>query len=245
VIGVNSAINPAGQGIGFAIPSDALRDVLPQLLEKGHVARGRIGVQIQGVDDAMAKALGMDHAKGALVGDVEANSAGAKAGIKPGDVIVRFDGKEVTHAQDLPRIVARHAPGTVAKIEVIRDKTPRTLDIKLDELKDDVKANAADEPKTNDATKSDGMFGVELGNSADGVVVRDVRPGSPAEGALETGDVILEVGQKPVKSADDAAKAFRSTRRSDALLLRVKRNGVSRFVVLEARSVLGRREPDE
>src|SRR5208282_4845914 len=115
VVGINTAINPNGKGIGFAIPSDALRDVLPQLEATGHVSRGRLGVGIQPVDAPLAKALGLEKARGALVGDVEADGPAAKVGMKSGDVILSVDGAEVSHAQDLPRIVARHAPGTTVK----------------------------------------------------------------------------------------------------------------------------------
>lgn len=208
--------------------------MLPQLVEKGHVARGRLGVQIQGVDDAMAKALGLDRAKGALVGDVEPKSAGAKAGLKSGDVIVTFDGKEVTHANDLPRMVARHAPGSKVKVELLRDKTKRTFDVTLDELKDDEKSN---DPGRRDSpsSKGDAPLGLDLSDGDDGVVVRRVQPDSPSDGVLEPGDVIVEIDRKPVKQASEARSEL-STRRTGAVLLRVKRSGVTRYVAIEPRA---------
>ena len=92
MIGINTAINPAGQGIGFAIPIDALKDVLPQLVATGRVQRGRLGVLIQPVDAGLAKALGLPQASGALVSDVEPGSPAARAGLEPGDVIVGVEG---------------------------------------------------------------------------------------------------------------------------------------------------------
>lgn len=230
VIGVNTAINPAGQGIGFAIPSDALKDVLPQLIEKGHVARGRLGVQIQNVDEVMAKVLHLEKARGALVGDVEPNSAGAKAGLKSGDVIVGFEGRDVAHSQDLPRMVARHAPGSRVKVEILRDQTKRTIEVTLDELKDS--AQAAD-GRPRQAPVHDGALGLELDDSAEGVVVRSVTPGSVAAGALAPGDVLVEIDRKPITKARDASAALAG--RTGAVLLRVKRQGTTHYVALDAR----------
>jgi serine protease Do len=230
VIGVNTAINPAGKGIGFAIPVDAVKDVLPQLLEKGRVARGRLGVQIQSVDDAMAKALGLDKAKGALVAEVEPNAAGAKAGLAPGDVIVGFDGQEVVRSQDLPRMVARRAPGSRVKVEVLRDKAKRTFDVTLDELRD---AAVRDERADREGAEKDaGTLGLELEDGRDGVVVKSVRPDGPADGALERGDVIIEIDRKPVKDARGATRELRA-RRTGPVLLRIRRHGATRFVAIE------------
>jgi serine protease Do len=231
VVGVNTAINPNGRGIGFAIPIDALKDVLPQLIERGHVARGRLGVQIQNVDEPMAKALGLDRPRGALVGEVEPGSAGARAGIKPGDVVVAFDGREVGHSQELPRMVARNAPGTKVKVDVLRDRSRRTLEVTLDELKDEPRRS---DGKAGPAQAGDPL-GLELDDGPEGVVVRRVRPNSPAEGALERGDVILEVGRRAVKSARDVARELGASR-TGPVLLRVKRDGSTRFVAIESHS---------
>ena len=131
VVGINTAINPQGKGIGFAIPIDAVRDVVPQLLATGHVSRGRLGVVIQGMDEDLAKAVGLDHPHGALVEEVEPASPAEKAGIKAGDVIVAVDGQDVPHSEDLPRMVARHAPGTQVKLAVLHDRQKRDVDVTL------------------------------------------------------------------------------------------------------------------
>jgi serine protease Do len=234
VIGVDTAINPAGRGIGFAIPSDALRDVLPQLVKSGHVARGQLGVEIQPIDESMAKALGLDHPHGALVGDVAPNSPAAKAGLQAGDVIVRIDGHDVPHAQELPRLVARHAPGTHAKVELLRDKSPRTIDVTLGELKDEAAENGPDNATPQDqAPAAPSALGLSLADGPDGVVIRSVHADSPAAGVVQAGDILVEIDKRPVKTAQEARREL-ATRRTGAVLLRLRRDGVSRFVAIEA-----------
>ncbi len=137
VIGINTAINPNGKGIGFAIPVDELKDVVGQLTMTGHVARGRIGVVIQGVDAPLAKALGMDRPHGALVGDIEPEGPGAKAGLQAGDVIVQVDQTEVPHSEDLPRIVARHVPGSRVSLRVLRGGHEQTVGVTLEAINDE------------------------------------------------------------------------------------------------------------
>lgn len=231
VIGVATAINPNGKGIGFAIPVDALKEVLPQLIEKGHVARGRLGVHIQEVDESLAKALGLDRGKGALVADVEHGSAGEKAGLRPGDVIVSFEGQEVTHSRDLPRMVARKAPGSRVKLEVMRDGKKQTFEVTLDTLTDE--ARKAPETKDDAAPKAgEAPLGLELTDDADRVIVRRVKPGSPAEGVLQRGDVILEIDKKPVKRAHQALEELRARKRGP-VMFRIERHGVTRFVAID------------
>jgi serine protease Do len=144
VVGINTAINPRAQGIGFATPVDALKDILPQLLKTGHVARGRIGALVQPVDATMAKALGLQRSRGALVAEVEAGGPAARSGVKAGDIIVRVDDKDVAHSSDLPRIVARHTPGTKVKVVALRDGAEKTFEITLDELKDERSERTSD-----------------------------------------------------------------------------------------------------
>src|SRR5262249_40402236 len=124
VIGINTAIRPGANGIGFAIPIDAVKDVLGQLREKGHVERGRLGLAFQALTPTLATALGVDGPKGALVSDVEPGGAAARAGIKAGDVVVSVNGTPIQHADELRRRVARNAPGSTIKVGVIRDKQP-------------------------------------------------------------------------------------------------------------------------
>ena len=134
VVGMNTAINPNGQGIGFAIPSDELRRVIDPLLQKGHVERGQLGIRIQDVDAAKV-AAGADT-RGALVGGVLQNSAAERAGLRQGDVIVSVDGTSIPHARDLSRAVGRRAPHETVKLEVLRGGTRLTVPVILDPLPD-------------------------------------------------------------------------------------------------------------
>ena len=234
VIGINTAINPNGKGIGFAIPSDALRGVLSQLVSTGHVERGRLGVLIQPVDAPLAKALGLDRPKGALVGDVETMGPAGKVGIRPGDVVVSVDGEEVPHAQDLPRLVARHAPGATVRVGVVRDRAPKSFDVTLDALKDEA---APREPAGGpEVDKTPGALGLRLGDAPNGGVrVEGVAPGGAAAASLSPGDVISEVNRAPVANAQDAVRRIQAAPKGEPLLLKIRtgEEGRSRYVAIE------------
>ena len=137
VIGMNTAINPAGQGIGFAIPSDEIKVVLPQLVADGHVKRGRLGVHVQEIDDNLATALGLGDVRGALVGDVEKGGPASSAGLVSGDVILRVGDVPIRHARDLSRTIARHAPGSKVDLVVHRDRQSKNVRVTLAELEDE------------------------------------------------------------------------------------------------------------
>jgi serine protease Do len=136
VVGMNTAMAAQAQGIGFAIPSDAIKDVVPQLVTKGRVDRGMLGVTIALLDAEKAKALGVAKARGALVADVQRGGAADRAGIRPNDVIVAVDGVEVHHATDLPRLVARRPPGSRARVDVLRGARRLPFEVTLDALKE-------------------------------------------------------------------------------------------------------------
>jgi serine protease Do len=136
VIGMNTAIVPAGQGIGFAIPSDELKSVLRQLVATGHVERGRLGAQIQDVDEKRAKSLGLPSTRGAFVGEVEKGGPAERAGLKNGDVIVGVDSIDIPHAHDLPRTIAKNPPGTRVTLKVRRGGQELSLPVTLDKLED-------------------------------------------------------------------------------------------------------------
>ena len=233
VVGINTAIAAQGKGIGFAIPVDALKDVLPQLLRTGHVERGRLGVIAQPLDAELARALGFDRAHGALVGDVEKGGPAERAGIRSGDLIVSVDGTAIEHSEELPRVVARHAPGSHVKLDVLREKKPMSFDIVLAQLKD-TGASPAAAPQHEDATSSS-RLGIRLGESDEGVVVEQVAPGSVAEGKLRPGDVIIEINRQPVTHASEVASRVAATPAGRALLLKVARDGIALFVALERR----------
>jgi len=237
VIGINTAINPNGRGIGFAIPVDALKDVLGPLMSTGHVARGRLGVAIQPVDAALGKALGLEGSKGALVADAESGGPADRAGLKPGDVIISLDGTPVPSSEDLPRMVARHAPGTHAKLEISRNGKRQVVDVTLDELKDEV-ARPDQQSGSAPSTSSPQGLGIEIGESPNHkgeVIVGRVASGSAAEGQLAPGDVIVEVNRAPVHRPEDVVARAKETPPGSPVLFKIKREGKSRFVAVERR----------
>ncbi|HLZ64761.1 MAG TPA: Do family serine endopeptidase [Aliidongia sp.] len=252
VIGINSAIfSPSGGsiGIGFAIPSDLAKNVIAQLQATGKARRGWIGARIQTVNDDVATALGLDGTKGALVGGFLDKSPAKDAGIQPGDVLLQFDGREVTNTRRLARLVADAQVDKSVPVKLWRKGEAKTIIVKVAQADESAKQTASLEggggitPSTP-LVKALGLSLSEvtpdlkdkfrLDDSAS-VVVVEVAKGSPAaDKDLHPGDVILEVAQEEVKSAqevvhkiDDAKKAGRKS-----ILLLVDHGGDLRFVAL-------------
>jgi serine protease Do len=237
VIGINTAINPNGRGIGFAIPVDALKDILGPLMSTGHVARGRLGVAIQPVDAPLGKALGLDGSKGALVAEVEPGGPADRAGLKAGDVIITLDGTLVPSSEDLPRMVARHAPGSHSKVEISRNGKRQVVDVTLDELKDEI-ARADQQGGSGPSATAPQGLGIEIAESPNHkgeVIIGRVAPGSAAEGQLAPGDVIVEVNRAPVRRPEDVVARTRETPQGSPVLFKIKREGKTRFVAIERR----------
>jgi serine protease Do len=256
VIGINTAIySPSGGsvGIGFAIPSNLAKQVVAQLREHGKVDRGWLGVQVQELTPEIAAGLGLDKAdpKGALVAVVQPNSPAAKAGVRQGDVIVRYDGKPVDKLRDLPRLVADTPAGKQAEITVWRDKQQETLRTTIAELsgQDKQMASAGDEGSAPQAKpEKAGALGLQLapldeqvrqrlhlGKEVKGVVVAGVKDQSPAaELGLQPGDVIMSVNNKGVATPKQAAAALNEAQASTDknVLLLLNRRGVTQFVGL-------------
>ncbi len=234
VVGINTAINPNGKGIGFAIPIDAVRDVVPQLLSTGHVARGRLGVGIQGMDDDLARAVGLDHPHGALVGEVEPGSPAEKASIHPGDVIVALDGQDVPHSEDLPRLVARHAPGTQVKVTVLHERQKRDVDVTLAALKDEGdKSESSRESSSSEPGNHSSSLGIGVEEEDGKVIVARVASDGPADGKLRPGDVIEEVGGQKVGSASELATKVHASAAGKPVLLRIQRGQGSLYVAID------------
>jgi len=259
VIGVNTAIiSPSGGsiGIGFAVPSDVAMVVVDQLKRFGETRRGWLGVNIQSVSEDIAPSLAVEPGRGALVASVADDGPAAKAGIKPGDVIVKFDGKTVRSVRALPRIVAQTAHGTTVPVEIARDGKRQMINVmvgRLDEGADDDKADeTANKPDAKDdalALDQKSLLGLKVApiddalrrqygfsEKARGVVVTDVSDGSPAASKdIKAGSLIIEAARKPVTSAADIASAIQTARKSGrrALLLRVETSaGDLRFVAV-------------
>jgi serine protease Do len=245
VIGVNTAIyspNGGSIGIGFAIPANQAKAVVAELKDSGSVERGWLGVQIQNLDPELASSLGLDHEKGALVAEVLGDGPAKHAGVLAGDVITRFNDREVDSARTLSRVVADSNPNETARVTVWRNGKTHELRVKLGEA-----SNAEQVAQAVPA----GSGGVTLGltlrpltdedkaqlglpASVEGALVAAVEPGSAAaEKGIRPGDVITQVNRKDVVSAGDAVAALQELKaeKSNALLL-VRRGDAQRFVAL-------------
>ena len=240
VIGINTAIfsrTGGNMGIGFAIPINLAKELLPQLRGKGKVTRGYLGVLIQKVTPEIAESLGMDRGYGALVANVSKDGPADKAGVKVGDVIVEFDGKEVKDSGDLPIIVARTAVDKKIRMKVLRDKKELTLNVAVGELKDEEVVASVPEKGELGMTvqKLTPQLAENLGlDKTDGVVVTAVEPGSAAdEAGVRRGDVIVEVDRKPVRGVEEYRNAIAGSRKGRGVLFLVRRGESTLFLALK------------
>jgi len=242
VIGINTAIFSRGGGnigIGFAIPINLAKEIVPQLKEKGHVTRGWLGVMIQKVTPQIAESLGLPEAKGALVADVVKDGPADKAGLKQGDVIIEYDGKPVNDSAELPLLVARTAVGKTVTVKVTRDKSTQTFQIQIEELKEeDIAQTTTGESEdlglTVQTLTSDLAETLGLDRNLKGVVVSEVEPAGPAaEAGLRRGDVILEVNRQTVKDVDAYRKAIKAGGKGKSVLFLVRRGDNTIFLAVK------------
>jgi serine protease Do len=240
VIGINTAIfsrTGGNMGIGFAIPINLVKEVLPQLRGKGKVTRGFLGVLIQKVTPEIAESLGMDKGYGALVANVTKDGPADKAGVKVGDVIVEFDGKAVKDSSDLPIIVARTPVDKRARMKVLRDKNEISLTVSVGELKDEEVVASAPEKGELGLTvqRLTPQMAESLGlDRTEGVVVTAVEPGSAAdEAGIRRGDVIMEVDRKAIRNLDEYKKAVAGIRKGRGVLFLVRRGDSTLFLALK------------
>jgi serine protease Do len=241
VIGINTAIINFAQGIGFAIPSNMAKQVIEQLLAKGKVARGWLGVGIQPLTSELARKFGVRENEGVLVNEVFEKDPAATAGIKPGDIIVSIDGTAVDSPNKLSRLIGTLIPGATAKIEVIRDLKRMILNVPLTERRDAPVVASLPQPRAEVRLGLDvqdltaGLaekFG--LGESK-GVLISKVEAGSLAHAeGLREGDLIKEVNRVDVSSVGDFHAAISRIRRGDTVLLRVLRESRAFYVVLKS-----------
>jgi serine protease Do len=246
VVGVNTAIfspNGGNVGIGFAIPANQAKDIVADLRENGSVERGWLGVQIQDLDEELSKSLRMDGTAGALVTEVVGDGPAARGGLQAGDVVTRFNDREIDSVRTLSRTVAAATPNTGAKVTVWRDGRSRELTVELGEVANETVAAA----NRGGGAQSGAALGLTLRPLADGeraalgipsdvngAVVAAVTPGSPAaEKGIRPGDVITRVNQQAVTTVGDAVTALNAARESDeTALLLVRRGDSQRFVAL-------------
>ncbi|MFK8252208.1 Do family serine endopeptidase [Ancylobacter terrae] len=253
VIGVNTAIvSPSGGnvGIAFAIPSETVSQVVDALKSGGSVARGYIGVQIQPVSDDVAEAMNLKDVQGALIAQVQSGTPGEKAGLKSGDIVTSVDGEAIKDARELSRRIAAKKPGTVAKLDVLRDGKKQVVNVTLEQLPNQVaSADRGDGADKGDGARDLPRLGLQLapakgvaGAGDEGVVVTEVDPRGPAaERGIRSGDVILDVGGQPVSTAADVRKGIADARKDNrkAVLMRVKSEQGTRFVAISLGSPRG------
>jgi serine protease Do len=245
LIGINTAIATGGmersnRGVGFAIPSNMIKKVMSDLIEKGYVVRSWLGVYIQPVEDSVARALDLKNRDGALISDIVEDSPAEKAGIKTGDVIIEFNGEKITDPSHLKNIVSSTAPGNNSKVVIVRDGEWKTINVKLEELEQENQTVA-----TMNNERS--TFGIEVRDissslaeryeidpKSSGVLVTDIDKKSNAfEAGIRVGDIITRVGTKKVTSSKDFIDLIEESKKQDSLLLLVKRGERSSYFAFE------------
>jgi serine protease Do len=244
VVGINTAIIPNGQGIGFAVAVNLAKNLLPQLEAKGEVTRGYLGVNVQGITPELAKSLNLKDTKGALVADVMKGGPAEAAGLKRGDVILSFDGQDVAEVGNLPALVAATPVDKAATVKIVRNGTEQTMSVKVGRMP----GEATENEKTGQGEPAQGKWGLALRDldartaqrvgiaPGSGVLVAGVQPGSAAEKAgVRTGDLILELNRRPVGSVADIQAQAAKHDGGGSLLLLLKRGDASLFAALETK----------
>lgn len=248
VVGINTAIlsdRASNLGIGFAVPINIVRELLPQL-RTGKITRGMIGVSIQGnpISPAQAEAMGLKDRKGAVVSTVAPNGPAAKAGLEPGDVVTEFNGRPVGNDRTLVEMVVATKPGTTVPVKVIRDGTAKSINVTVAEL--DLEGEAGDEETESSETDVAQGFGLaleditpavarrlRLPSGVTGALVTEVRPRSvAARQGITDGDVIVRLGRTEIASADDAMRELQKIQVGQAIGVRLYRGGQEMFFTL-------------
>jgi Do/DeqQ family serine protease len=237
VVGINTAIVSSGQGIGFSIPINMAREIMTQLIAKGRVVRGWLGIVIQELTPELADSFGVKRGGGVLVADVMKDSPADTAGIKPGDVVVEFDGAPLKDVVELQKRVASVEPGRPMPLVVLRDKAPVPLTVKIGEQPGDEPVAAATpkeeslgltiEPLTPEAVQRFRL------TAKSGVVVTDVAAGSSGEQAgIRPGDAILEVNRQAVKDVESFRRIAAAIKPGESVPVYLQRGGRNEYVVL-------------
>ena len=240
VIGINSAIfsqSGGNIGIGFAIPSNMAKQLLPQL-RQGKVRRSWLGVMIQDITPELAKSFGLKSAEGVLVSDVVKGSPAEKAGLLRGDVILRFDGKEIENAHKLSQLAAATAPNTQVKVDILRNGKAETVTLSTGTMPSEEQTITSPAEQTSWGMTVQELtpplaqqLGLEPGTT--GVVISDIKQGSPAaEAGLRPGDLIMEVNRKGINKLNDYQQALKQVKKGGNLLLLVQRGSGAFYAVL-------------
>ena len=245
LIGINTAIATGGyersnRGVGFAIPVNMVNKVMNDLIDKGYVVRGWLGVAIQEIDDSYAKALGLDTRDGALISNVANSSPADNAGLITGHVILEFNDVSINNSSHLKNVVSSSEPGKRYKVDIIRDGRRKSIYVKLGELPNEPQMAFMETEKSSTL----GITVQDLNNSLrkhynlspddDGVVVTEMDKNSEAfRSGIREGDIIIRVGTNNVRDSNDFKDLIRTSSRQNTVLLLVKREDVSRFYALE------------
>lgn len=243
VIGINTAIIASGQGIGFAIPSNMAANIIEQIKSGKKVSRGWIGVTIQDVDEAMAKAIGMETPRGALVASTLEGEPAAKAGIEDGDVIVSVDGESIADSSALLRAIAAKKPGSIVKLGIWRGGKEQVMDVTLGERQS---AQNAAAPGKDGKKRDEGLLGLTVRSlkaeerqemdlpDKEGILVLEVNPDkAAAEADIRPGDIILRADRKPVNTPEALSRIVKEVGvKRGAIMLQVMRRGDTLFKAL-------------
>jgi serine protease Do len=245
LVGINTMIfsrSGGNMGIGFAVPANLARSVMTSLISDGRVTRGYLGAMIQDVTPALAKEFKLKENSGALIGEVKSGSPASKAGLQAGDIVTEYNGKKVSDSRHFRLRVADTKPGSTVAMKVLRDGTPKSLNVTVRELPGEPALVKASTTKSDDGVLNDVAVGdldaatrkqFDIPASVKGAVVTQVGPdGAAAEAGLKAGDVILEINRQTVKNADEAVKLTEDVK-DKTTLLRVWSNGGSRYVVVD------------
>ncbi|MES9814299.1 MAG: DegQ family serine endoprotease [Candidatus Thiodiazotropha sp.] len=240
VVGINTAIfsrSGGYMGVGFAIPINMAKGIANQLLDKGEVTRGFLGIMIQPLTPELAESFGSKYQKGILVAEVSENSPADRAGLKQGDLIFKLDGKNVGNVGDFRNRISLTSPGSKVGLEIIRNGKPKAIEVTVGELSE--QSVAGSNTKTTEelgltVQTLDKELAESFGtNTTQGVVVTNVSPGSiSAMAGIDAGTVINQVNRNPVTSAGEFQKRINEGRSQRQVLLLVMKGGMSRFVVL-------------
>lgn len=241
VVGINTAIfsrSGGYMGVGFAIPSNLAKAIANQLIEKGEVTRGYLGIVIQQLTSDLAESFGIDSLQGVLVSDVSKQSPAEKAGLRQGDIIERFQGDPVKDVGNFRNRVALTAPGSKIELTILRDGKRKTVEVTIGKLAKGQHLTEATSERAEDIGLTVQTLTPQLAEQFDatvgeGVIVTEVRPGSVAAMAgIRQGTIILQVDRKQVNSVDAFQQAIKESIRNKRLLLLVREGGIQRFVVL-------------